>query len=44
MASLYTRAADRERLAKAGMGKVIKMETSIPSPYGEVRDSEPKDE
>jgi hypothetical protein len=44
MASLYTRAADRERLVKAGMGKVIRMETSIPSPSPKVREPGQKGE
>ena len=38
MAALYTRAADRRRLAEEHMGKLSKTGTSIPAPSGEVRD------
>jgi integrase len=37
MASLYTRDADRERLAGEHMGKLSKTRTSIPAPHGKVR-------
>jgi integrase len=42
MAALYTRAADRARLAKGAMRK-IERKTSIPSPSGKVRDLTLKD-
>lgn len=38
MAALYTRAADRRRLASENMGKLSKPGTSIPAPVGKVRD------
>jgi integrase len=45
MASLYTRAADRRQLAQRAMHKLANDErTSIPSPSGEVRASDRKDE
>jgi integrase len=37
MATLYTEAADRRRLAEAGMAAVTKTGTAIPPPGGEVR-------
>jgi integrase len=37
MASLYTEAADRRRLADENMGKMSKTGTSIPAPDGKVR-------
>jgi integrase len=45
MASLYTRAADRARLAKGAMSKLggTPGEQSMPSPRGKVRDSVRKD-
>jgi integrase len=45
MASLYTRAADRARLAKGAMSKLggTAGEQSMPSPTGKVRDSERMD-
>jgi integrase len=45
MAALYTRAADRTRLAKGAMSKLERTagEHSIPSPDYKVRDSAPKD-
>jgi integrase len=45
MASLYTRAADRARLAKGAMSKLggTPGEQSMPSPGGKVRDSARKD-
>ena len=45
MASLYTRAADRARLAKGAMSKLggTTGEQTIPSPGGRVRDSARKD-
>ena len=46
MASLYTRAADRVRLAKGAMSKMAKRtpsEHSIPSPSHEVREAARKD-
>ena len=44
MASLYTRAADRARLAKGAIAKLTRTEDahSIPAPTQKVRDSEPK--
>ena len=48
MASLYTRMADRQRLAREAMGKLDKaseantIATSIPAPQGKVRALEPK--
>ena len=44
MASLYTRAADRVRLAKSAMAKLdrTQSEQSIPVPSGKVREPEPK--
>jgi len=44
MASLYTRAADRVRLAKSAMAKLdrTQSEQSIPVPSGKVREAEPK--
>jgi integrase len=44
MASLYTRAADRARLAKGAIAKLVRTEDahSIPAPTQKVRDSEPK--
>jgi hypothetical protein len=44
MASLYTRAADRARLAKSAMSKLDRTprEQSIPAPTGKVRDLEGK--
>jgi integrase len=46
MASLYTRAADRARLAKAAIGKLERTRTehSIPSPKGKVRERRRKSE
>jgi integrase len=38
MASLYTEAADRRRLAEENMQKMSKTGTSIPAPHGKVRD------
>jgi integrase len=40
MASLYTRAADRARLAKSAMAKLARTagEHSIPAPHGKVRE------
>jgi integrase len=40
MASLYTQAADRKRLAREAMGKLVVNETatSIPAPKGKVRE------
>jgi integrase len=45
MASLYTRAADRARLAKGAMSKLARTasEHSIPSPHGKVRERARKD-
>jgi integrase len=46
MASLYTRAADRARLAKGAMSKLAgrtRSEHSIPSPHGKVRERARKD-
>jgi integrase len=44
MASLYTRAADRARLAKRAIGKLENIPgNSIPAPWGKVRDSEPNE-
>jgi hypothetical protein len=44
MASLYTRAADRARLAKGAIAKLARTEDahSIPAPMEKVRDSAPK--
>lgn len=46
MASLYTRSADRQRLAATGMTMLSRTEsrTSIPAPVGKVRASERKSE
>ncbi len=44
MASLYTRAANRQRLSIAAMNKLENdRRTSMPSPSSKVRESEPKD-
>jgi integrase len=45
MASLYTRAADRARLAKGAMAKLDRTpgEPSIPAPSGKVREASRKD-
>jgi integrase len=45
MAALYTRAADRARLAKGSISKLVRTpsEQSIPAPTGKVRDSSLKD-
>ena len=43
MAALYTRAADRARLAKGAMSK-LERGTSIPAPMDKVRDAGRKDE
>ena len=46
MASLYTRAADRARLAKGAMAKLDRMpdEQTIPAPAEKVRETERKDQ
>ncbi len=45
MASLYTRAADRRRLAMDAMHKLANDErTSIPAPKGKVRGTSAKDQ
>ena len=45
MASLYTQSADRARLAKQAIGKLLMTNesgTSIPAPYQKVRAPQPK--
>jgi integrase len=45
MASLYTRAANRQRLSIAAMNKLENdRRTSMPSPFDKVRESEPKEQ
>jgi integrase len=44
MATLYTEAADRRRLAEENMAKMSKAGTSIPAPGGEVREFSQKKE